>query len=343
MASTLQVLSTAINAVVPIVLMVLLGYILKRVGLLTKEFANVGSKFSFNVAIPIMVFLNVYDIKSFETIRWDVVIYSSIMIFVFFGLGLITAVLTTKQPERRGVLLQGSFKSNMAILGLSLASSLGGNDAVAITAVVAAFSLPIMNTLAVFSLSLFVNNGKDGKGDVKVVLKNVVKNPLIIGIAVGMIFLLIRGGQTAIWGQPVFTLKGDLTFLYNFLGHVKAIASPFALIILGAEFDFSSSKGMIKEIVIGSAWRVVFAPLIGIGVAILLSEFTPILNFGVNEYPALIALFGTPVAVTSAIMAGQMKNDEQLATQLVVWTSITSIITMLLIVSLMLAGGFLMV
>ena len=85
----------------------------------------------------------------------------------------------------------------------------------------------------------------------------------------------------------------------------------------------------------------IVAPLVGIGTAIILSEFTPILNFGVNEYPALVALFGTPAAVSSAIMAGQMKNDEQLATQLVVWTSIVSIATMFLTVCLLMAGGFL--
>ena len=158
-----------------------------------------------------------------------------------------------------------------------------------------------------------------------------------------MLFLLIRGGQQAIWGETVFSLKQDLTFIYNFLGHVKAIASPLALVILGAQFDFSSSKGMLKEIVVTTSWRVLIAPLIGIGTAILLSEFTPILNFGVNEYPSLIALFATPVAVTSAIMASEMKNDEQLATQLVVWSSIVSIATMLLIVCLMMAGGYLVV
>ena len=343
MSGALHILQTAINAVVPIVLLVLLGYLLRKFGVLNKEFVKVGNKFSFNVAIPCMLFLNVYDIESFEVIRWDVVIYSSIMLIVLFGLGYVTAILTTKKAERRGVILQGCFRSNMAILGLSLATSLGGSEAVAIAAVITAFSMPILSLLSVVSLSIFVNRGNNWKSDIKNVLLNVIKNPLIIGIAIGMVFLLIRGGQQAIWGETVFSLKEDLTFVYNFLGHVKAIASPFALIILGAQFDFSSSKGMLKEIVVTTSWRVFIAPLIGIGTAILLSEFTPILNFGVNEYPSLIALFATPVAVTSAIMASQMNNDEQLATQLVVWSSLVSIVTMLLIVCLMMAGGYLIV
>lgn len=343
MSEALHVLQTAINAVVPIVLLVLLGYLLRKFGVLTKEFVKVGNKFSFNVAIPCMLFLNVYDIKSFGAIRWDVVLYSSIMLFVIFGLGYVTAIFTTKKADRRGVILQGCFRSNMAILGLSLASSLGGNEAVAIAGIITAFSMPVLSLLSVLSLSIFVKRGEECKNDVKGVLLNVIKNPLIIGIAIGMVFLLIRGGQQSIWGETVFSLKEDLTFLYNSLGYVKAIASPFALIVLGAQFDFSSSKGMLKEIVVTTTWRLLIAPLIGIGTAILLSEFTPVLNFGINEYPSLIALFATPVAVTSAIMASQMKNDEQLATQLVVWSSLISIGTMLLIVCLMMAGGFLLV
>ena len=66
-----------------------------------------------------------------------------------------------------------------------------------------------------------------------------------------------------------------------------------------------------------------------------------VLDFGINDYPALIALFGTPAAVSSAIMAGQMNNDEQLATQIVVWTSLFSIATMFITVCVLMAAGLL--
>lgn len=343
MAELMHILETAINAVVPVVLLVLLGHCLRRYGLITKEFVKVGSKLSFNVAIPSMVFINVYNIESFDRIRWDVVVYSTITLLVIWGIGFISAVMVTKVPERRGVILQGTFRSNMAILGLSLASSLGGEEAVAVAAVVSAFSLPVMNILAVLSLSIFINHGEGNKIDIKGILKNIAKNPLIIGIALGMVCLLIRGLQQRFLGEVVFSLGDDLKFIYNSLNNLKSMASPFALLVLGAQFDFSSSKGMLKEIIIATAWRVVIAPVIGIGTAIALSKFTPIINFGVNEYPSLVALFGTPVAVSSAIMASQMKNDEQLATQLVVWTSVASIATMFLTVCLLMAGGFLAV
>ena len=100
---------------------------------------------------------------------------------------------------------------------------------------------------------------------------------------------------------------------------------------------------MTKEITVGTLGRIVVAPALGIGVAVLLSRYSGLVRFGVDEYPALVALFGSPVAVSSAIMAGEMGNDEQLATQLVVWTSLLSVVTVFCTVCLLLAAGLLRV
>ena len=115
------------------------------------------------------------------------------------------------------------------------------------------------------------------------------------------------------------------------------------MIVLGGQFEFSAVRGMTKEIVVGTVWRIILAPLIGIGLAVILSKFTDLFVFGADVYPALIALFATPVAVSSAIMAGEMKSDEQLATQLVVWTSIGSIFTIFIIVFVLMNAGLLMI
>lgn len=339
----LHILETAVNAVFPVMLMTLLGYILQRIGFLSKEFIRIGSKFSFQVLMPCMLFVNVYNIESFDVIRWDVVIYCVIMLLIIFVLGLGTAVVTTNIPERRGVILQGTFRSNMAIMGLSLASVLGGAEAIATSAIVSAFTLPVMNVLAVISLSIFVKPDDAHKVSIGSILKNIAQNPIIGGIVIGMVFLLLRALQIRFFGRVVFALNNQLKFLYTTLSNIKAMASPFALMILGAQFDFSASKGMLREIVTGTLWRIVVAPVLAIGTAVLLSRYTSILNFGVNEYPSLIALFSTPAAVSSAIMAGQMGNDHQLGTQLVVWTSLCSIATMFLIVCVMMAAGLLAV
>lgn len=335
----LHILETAINAVVPIVLLILLGYCLRQKGFLTTEFAKIGNKFGFNVTLPVMLFINVYNIESFAVIQWDIVIYSMVMVGVLFLLGLATVRFTTNVRERRGCILQSVFRSNVAIIGLSLATALGGDAAAATCSIVTAFTLPLLNIFAVIALTIYV--GDPSEIDVQGVLIKIAKNPLIRGILLGLGCLAIRAFQVETFGSVVFSLNGNLKFLYTALNNVKAIASPFALVVLGAQFDFSAAKDLLREIIAGTLWRVVLAPLIVISLAVVLSTHTNILHCGVNEYPALIGLFGSPVAVSSAIMAGQMGNDEQLATQLVVWTSIASIATMFLTVCILMSAGLL--
>jgi predicted permease len=141
----------------------------------------------------------------------------------------------------------------------------------------------------------------------------------------------------------VFSIKEDIPFVHSAVNQLKNIATPLALIVLGGQFEFSAVKGMAKEILVGTLWRLVVAPVLGIGLAILLTEYTSFLSFGPNEYPALIALFGSPVAVSSAIMAQQMGSDEQLATQYVMWTSLCSVVTIFVTVCIMMATGLLVV
>jgi len=338
-----HILYTAINAVLPIILLILLGYLLRKKGFLTENFVKIGNKLVFNVCLPSMLFINVYDIESFASIQWDIVIYAVMAVFVIFIIGLVMAVVTTDVAERRGALWQCTFRSNFAIIGLSLAGALGSNDALGVAAVVSAFTIPVFNILGVIALTVFIKKEGQEHTDIIGILKNIAKNPLIIGVMLGLLCLGIRALQVQQFGEAIFTLNKQTKFLYTSLKNLKAIASPLALLVLGGQFEFSAVKGLRKEIIVGTVGRIVLAPLVGIGGAVLLSSFTPLLSCGVNEYPALIALFGSPVAVSSAVMAGAMGNDEQLATQLVVWTSICSIATIFLIVCLLMAAGLLAV
>ena len=337
------ILFTAVNAVVPVVLVILLGYILKEKGFFTKDFVKIGNKLVFNICLPCMLFINVYSIDSFSDISWDVVIYSVLIMFLIFALGLVSAIATTSVPERRGVILQCTFRSNIAIIGLSLASTLGGEEAVAVAAIISSFTVPVNNVLAVVALSMFQTERGANKSSIKTVLVNIVKNPLIIAVVLGLGCVGIREAQRAIFGEVVFAFSNQTKFLYTTVNNLKAIATPFALLVLGGQFEFSAVKGLMKEIVVGTVWRIVLAPLLGIGLAIVLTASTGLLNCGVNEYPALIALFGSPVAVSSAVMASSMGGDEQLATQLVVWTSIFSIFTIFAEVCILMSMGLLAV
>jgi len=336
-----NILMTAVNAVLPIILLILLGYFLKKKKFLSDSFVLTGNKLVFNILLPCMLFINVYDIESFSAIQWDMVAYAVMMVLIIFGLGFVTAILSTDNEKRKGVIWQCTFRSNFAIIGLSLAEALGGNEAMGMAAVISAFTIPIFNILGVIVLSFFVDKSGSGNVDIKRMLLNIARNPLIIGVVLGLVCLGLRTIQMKLFGEEVFLLRKHVRFFYTAINNLKMIASPFALIVLGGQFEFSAARGMKKEIIVGTLWRIVLAPILGIGTAVLLSEYTSLLSCGVNEYPALIALFGSPVAVSSAVMARAMGNDEQLATQLVVWTSVCSIVTIFLQVCLLMGAGLL--
>lgn len=334
---------TAANAVLPILLLILLGFGLKKAGWISEKFSKTGNKLVFNIFLPAMLFINVYDIEGISAIKWDVVLFVVAVICLLFILAIIIAMFSTKVPERRGVVMQCVYRSNFAIIGMPLAAALGGEEAMAITAVISAFSIPLYNLFSVIALTMFLKTADGKQRDFKAVFLDIIKNPLILSVALGFVMLGIRQLQAEIFGEVVFSLKSNLKFLYTALDNLKSIASPLALVVMGAQFEFSAVKGLFKEIAVGTISRVVIAPIVGIGLAVILSSHTNLLSCGVNDYPALVALYGSPMAVSAAVMAGQMHNDEQLATQLVVWTSVFSIFTVFLTVCIMMPAGLLAV
>ena len=257
-----------------------------------------------------------------------------IAILVLFVLGMLTVKIGTVDPQRKGVILQCIFRSNFAIIGIPLSEALGGSKAVAIAAVISAFSIPLYNVLAVIALSIYVKDTEGNKIGPKQILMSICKNPLIIGVTLGMVCLVIRGcvpyDETT--KTYTFTLKTHVPFLYTAIKNLSSIASPLALIILGGQFRFSAVKELAKDIIVGTVWRLVLAPFLALSAALFLSQYTSFLHFTSIEYPALIALFGTPVAVSSAIMAEAMGSDKELAGQLVVWTSLLSMPSLFIII-----------
>lgn len=336
----LKIFITAVNAIVPIVLLIAFGYVLRQRNFLSESFVRMGNKLMFRVLIPVMLFTNTYSIDSFSSVPWDLALFGVGMVLVIFLLGNLLMPKLTKDPRRKGVLVQGTFRSNTAVIGISLAQALGGEEAVLVATVITAVCVPLLNALSVVALSLYGENS--GKLDIRKLLKNIVTNPLILSIAAGFVCIGLRSAQTALFGSAVFTLGGNLKFLYSAIRQIGTIATPFALLMLGGEFSFTAMGDMKREITWGTLWRVVIAPALGLGTAILLTK-VGILHCTSSDYPALIALFGTPAAVSSAVMAGQMGCDEQLAAQIVVWSSVASIFTLFFTVCALMGAGLLAV
>jgi len=333
-----HILITAANAVAPIVLMIALGYLLGRKGWLNDNFLKVGNWLVFHVCLPVMLFVNIYSIDSIADVRWDITGYCVIMVTLLFAIGWVLGNVFTKDPARIGVIWQCTFRSNFAIIGLPLAQALGGDSGAAMAAVLSAFTIPFYNIYSVVALSVYTGKRKSASE----VAKSIVTNPLTIGVMAGLVALLLRAAQVAAFDRVVFSVERDLPFLYKTMDNLKAITSPLALIILGGQSEFSAVKGMLKEISAAVLARVAMAPLLAVSVAVALSVWG-FLPCGSGEYAAIIALFGSPVAVSSAIMVGSMGGDKQLATQLVVWTSVLSVATIFLTVCILMGAGFLVI
>ncbi len=255
---------------------------------------------------------------------WGLLIFSSLCLTALLLIGFATAGLFTKTRNRKGVLIQAYFRSNTAVLGLPLAILLGGEKTEAISS--ALMSMVIFyNAYAVIALGMYEPaDGQVTVADrVKKIFTNAAKNPLIRGIVLGILCLIIRQLEPVdADGHAVFSLQYDLPSIYTALTNLGKIASPMMLIILGARFEFSAVKGLLKEIIAGTAIRNLVAPAFCFVMLYLFGSRLQLFPAGPDVYRSMIGVFATPVAVSSAVMAAEMHGDESLAGQLVVWTTI---------------------
>ena len=306
----------AINAVAPIIMLVAIGYFLKKIGYMNMAFAKQANKLVFHVFLPSMLFLNVYKIDNIGEMEFGFVLYAAIVLVLVFLLALPAVTLLTRAPERRGVLLQASFRSNYALIGIPLAQSLFGDEGVAVATLLSAVFIPMLNILAVISLSIFGEGAK--KPSVKKILLGILKNPLIQSIVLGLCVLFVRA---------VFLKNGiqfrlsDIKPIYSVLTSLSNLATPVALLSLGAQFEFSAVKELKKEIIFGTLMRTVIVPIFGIGTAYFVFGS----HFGGAHFAAFVAAFATPVAVSSVPMAQEMGGDSELAGQMGVWSTLFSV------------------
>lgn len=326
----LNVFVFSFNAVAPILLLVLLGLILKRVHFAGEDFFKKANSLVFRVFLPIMLFCNVYEIESLSSVNWRAAVYSVFAVLLFCALGFLCCRLFVKKQEQKGVIIQCSFRSNHAIIGIPLAQSLGGAEALSFACLLSAVAIPLFNVLAVLCLSHYSGEERPRFSDT---VKKTAKNPLIIAVACGAAALLVRSLlPKGADGTAVFTIKNNLPFLWNALSSASGIASPLALVVLGARFDFAAIKELRRQISLGVILRNFVAPALGIGLALILSKKFSLFPVTGNELPAFISVFGSPAAVSSAVMVNEIGGDDQLATQLVVWTSIVSLFSVFLAV-----------
>lgn len=310
----------ALNRVLPIVLLILLGFSLKKIKLISKSTLDNLNKVCFRVFLPISLFKSVYSAESLSGFNFKLIGFIVAALIIIFVVALILVSILVKDNKQKGAVLQAMVRPNYAYIGIPLAVSIAGTEGEQIAALVALISIPIFNIFAVIALSLFVDGEKKS---VKQVLLKIAKNPLIHGVLIGMLCLVIR---SIFINLDIDFRLTDISFLYEAISKVAGAASPIALITLGGLFEFKEIKRVGKELTATIIARQVIIPLILFTIAYLLFDFNG------AEYAVLIAVFGAPVAVSSAVMAKEMGSDEELANQIVVWTTISSSITIFLLI-----------
>lgn len=330
MHETLTIFLFAINAIAPVIGLIGLGYLLKVTGLFTEEFLKVGNKLVFRVLLPVLLFSNMLEMEDFQEIRWDAVCYVMIVLAFIFLIGMLFARLF-KEPAQKGVILQCVFRSNFALIGVPLAELMAGSEGVKAAAILSAFTIPAYNVLAVIALSLYLEDkGTDKLQMAKKLFKGIVTNPLILGVVSGIFIVFLRT-KLKQFGVDYTVITSRITVLDTVITYLARTASPISLLVLGGQFNFSRIRGYKSQLLLGVSSRLILTPFIGIGLAVILHKIG-FLNFEPAMFASFVALFATPVAVSSAIMAEEMHNDGQLAGQLVVWTTLFSALSLFCIV-----------
>lgn len=295
----------SINATAPIFLTMLLGYVLKRTGLIGEKLGASLNSFVFRVALPVMLFqdLSTQDFYSF----WD----GKYVLFCVAGSILsilivcLIARLIVKDRPLRGEFIQASYRSSAAILGFAFIQNIYGEGNTGLAPLMILGSVPIYNIGAVIVLSLTAEGTKRAgagldKGLMKKTVLNILSNPIIIGIVIGLLWSLLRIPQ-----HKIFT-----TVVHN----IAVLATPLGLIAIGVGFEPHKAKKSI-----GLAGAAAFIRLIGLAAIFLPAAIW--LGFRGQELVALIVMFASATAVSSYVMAINMGHEGTLTASAVMMTT----------------------
>jgi predicted permease len=292
------------NIVVPVFIIVALGYILRKKNLINDNFVSLSSRIVFNVSLPVLIFVEI------AKINLDVILDFKLILFVYIGT-LISFILIwvfsipfIKEGKDQSVFLQGSFRGNFAIVGLALIANLYGPEKLGKASLVLAFTVPLYNVLAVIALTVPVR--KEKNMDMKKTLWEILKNPLILGVLFALPFSYFK------------IHINDL--ILTTANYVAALALPLALLGIGGFLNFDDVKEGFRLTGISTIIKLIIIPL-----AATVAAYN--LGFIGDNLGIIFILFGCPTAIASFIMAEAMGVNSKLAGNILLVTTIFSIFT----------------
>ena len=297
----------SINVTMPIFLVMVIGYILKQIGMLNDNFVTVANKFNFKVTLPFMLFKDIagVDIKAVFDIKYVLfcAIVSTICFWVVWG----TAKLLVRDKTIRGAFVQSSFRGSAAVMGLAFIQNIYGSSAMGPLMIVSA--VPLYNIFSVIVLTFEANDstGIDKKAKIRQAGINICKNPIILSILAGLIVGLL-GIQFP-------------TLVNKTVSNVAQMATPLALITIGAGFEGRKALAKIAPTMAASMIKLVLQPLVFLPVAAWM-------GFSGEQMIAILIMLASPTTPSCYIMAKSMNNDEVLTASVIVTTTLMAAFTL---------------
>ncbi|NMA23952.1 MAG: AEC family transporter [Spirochaetales bacterium] len=295
------------NVVMPIFLIIGLGYFIKLIGMVDQHFINTINKFNFRVGLSTLLFKNIYNTELTKVFNPRLLIFTIVCITItVFGLWLIIPIFI-KDNKKASAMIHTIFRSNFILLGIPLAINMFGESNIAPISFLVSIAIPTYNFFAVTILTVFDKSGYKNKTDrLKFSVINIIKNPLIIASIAGIIV-------------QFFSLKLP-SFAENAMSSVASLGTPLALITLGTQLDFRKVVENLKYSIIATLGRLVVVPGIVVILAILV-------GFRGYELGGIFILFSSPSAISSYIMAQEMNSDYKLTGDIVILTTFFSMFT----------------
>lgn len=274
----------SLNATMPIFIVMVIGYVLKKIKFVDEKTTNALNKLVFRVFLPALLFMDL--VKQDFVAIWDnsFVVFCAVSTLISIVISALLA-LTNKDRSDRGEMIQASYRSAAATLGIAFMTNIYDNTAMVALMIIG--SVPIYNTVAVIVLSLTSpEEAKASPGETAVkTLKNLVTNPIILSIIAGLLWSLLKIPRPVIFTKSV-------TYLGN-------VASPLALIALGASFEFSNVKEKLGPLLL-----VVFNKLFLF--CIIFLPVAAAMGFRDEKMVAALIMLGSATTSSSFIMAKNM-------------------------------------
>ena len=297
----------SINVTIPIFLVMVIGYFLRQIGMLNENFVTVANKFNFKVTLPFLLFRDLSTVNIQEVFDLKYVLFCAIATSVCFWSVYGLTKIFMKDRSMTGAFVQASFRSSAAVMGLAFIQNIYGQSTMGSLMIIGA--VPLYNIYSVLVLTFegdYPENESD-TGRIKQAGINILKNPIIIGIVLGLIVALLHNPLPELVNSTV--------------NNVAKMATPLALIGLGAGFEGKKALAKIKP----TLWAA-FIKLIAQA-----AFFIPIaaaLGFQGEKMVALVVMLAAPATPSCYIMAKNMHNDGVLTASIVVATTLLASVTL---------------